>query len=141
MSDLGFGPHDRRGALARRQARRSPRTAAVTGISTFTCSNSQEARPSGSQITRRTTENPHLPLYGSRIVFRSDREGGGVYIVSAFGGEEHQITREGGAPRFSPEDTASDTFPSISVDGTKVAFISTRSGNRDLWLRDLPTGS
>ena len=30
--------------------------------------------------------------------------------------------------------------PSISVDGRKLAFLSNRSGNTDVWLRDMTSG-
>ena len=32
-----------------------------------------------------------------------------------------------------------DSHPSLSADGNKVAFVSTRSGNPDIWLMDLQT--
>src|SRR5262249_28729835 len=31
-------------------------------------------------------------------------------------------------------------FPSVSRDGTKLAYISNRSGNSDVWLKNLVTG-
>ena len=46
---------------------------------------------------------------GSRIAFRSERDGGGIYIVSAFGGEARLLARHGRRPRFSP-------------DGTRIAY-------------------
>ena len=38
------------------------------------------------------------------------------------------------------QDPAADIYPSFSSDGKKLIFISTRSGSRDLWLRDEETG-
>jgi len=46
---------------------------------------------------------------GSQIVFRSEREGGGLFVVPAFGGRERKISGFGYHPRWSP-------------DGTKVLF-------------------
>ncbi|MBF0427637.1 MAG: PD40 domain-containing protein [Magnetococcales bacterium] len=34
-----------------------------------------------------------------------------------------------------------DFAPSISRDGRLLAFVSNRSGNRDIWLQDLETGN
>ena len=49
---------------------------------------------------------------GSQIVFRSEREGGGLFVVPAFGGRERKISAFGAHPRWSP-------------DGTKVLFGNT----------------
>jgi Tol biopolymer transport system component/DNA-binding winged helix-turn-helix (wHTH) protein len=40
---------------------------------------------------------------GSQIAFRSDRGDGGIYVVSAFGGEAKLFAREGRRPRYSPD--------------------------------------
>src|SRR6185436_9447865 len=37
-------------------------------------------------------------------------------------------------------DVAADTRPSISHDGKKLVFLSDRSGNNDVWLKNLETG-
>jgi Tol biopolymer transport system component len=37
-------------------------------------------------------------------------------------------------------DTAADGLPTLSVDGRKLVFISTRFGNDDVWFKDLTTG-
>ena len=36
--------------------------------------------------------------------------------------------------------SAYDAQSSLSADGKKLAFVSTRSGNRDIWLKDLESG-
>src|SRR5262249_34459346 len=38
-----------------------------------------------------------------KIAFRSEREGGGIYIISALGGEPRRVVRQGHRPRFSPD--------------------------------------
>src|SRR5207244_12307649 len=63
--------------------------------------------PSGTP--RRLTTSPaedvdrSLAPDGSAVVFRSERDGGGVYIVDVAGGEERLLARNGRNPRFSPD--------------------------------------
>src|SRR5262249_43187647 len=38
------------------------------------------------------------------------------------------------------DDAAADTRPSVSHDGKKLVFLSDRSGNNDVWIKDLATG-
>jgi Tol biopolymer transport system component len=52
---------------------------------------------------------PDFSPNGSRIVFRSNRDGGGIYEIPAFGGDVRLLARDGLNPRFSP-------------DGSKVAY-------------------
>ena len=65
-------------------------------------------QPSGGTPLRLTDHpaddySPHFSPDGSEIVFRSDRDGGGAYIVSALGGEPRLLAREARRPRFSPD--------------------------------------
>ncbi len=56
------------------------------------------------QLTQNEADD-HEPAYspdGSRIAFRSERDGGGIYLISALGGEERLVARQGRRPRFSP---------------------------------------
>lgn len=59
--------------------------------------------------TRRLTTNaaddrePAFSPDGSRIAFRSERDGGGIYVVPALGGEERRITNGGRGPSYSPD--------------------------------------
>jgi eukaryotic-like serine/threonine-protein kinase len=46
---------------------------------------------------------PSFSPDSSRIAFRSDRDNGGIYIISALGGQERLIARSGNDPRFSPD--------------------------------------
>jgi len=63
--------------------------------------------PSG--VPKRLTTSPaedvdsNLAPDGSAVVFRSERNGGGVYIVDVAGGQERLLARYGRNPRFSPD--------------------------------------
>jgi Tol biopolymer transport system component len=46
---------------------------------------------------------PSFSPDGARIVFRSEREGGGVYVVPTLGGVEQRLASLGRRPRFSPD--------------------------------------
>jgi serine/threonine protein kinase len=63
---------------------------------------------SGGEPTRLTQdpadeESPSFSPDGSRIAFHSYRSGGGIYAVSALGGQERLIATGGQNPRFSPD--------------------------------------
>ncbi len=47
--------------------------------------------------------DPDFSPDSSRIVFRSDRAGSGIYTVASLGGEERLIAERGHQPRFSPD--------------------------------------
>ena len=45
-----------------------------------------------------------------------------------------------GPPEQLTHDLAADYLPSMSADGKKLAFVSLRSGNPDIWMKDLESG-
>jgi Tol biopolymer transport system component/C-terminal processing protease CtpA/Prc len=81
----------------------------------------------GAQVESRTftegVSDPHLADNGSRVAFVLR---GAIWVCSPHGGDALQITESG----------KGDTRPRLSPDGKTIAFMSTRSGNSDLWLMD-----
>lgn len=70
---------------------------------------------------------------GTQIAFHSGREGGGIYVVPALGGQERRLVDGGRRPQFSP-------------DGTKIAYwtgaahpFPLRRGIGQLFVVDLAT--
>ena len=62
----------------------------------------------GGEPARLTTDpaDDHEPSFspdGSRIAFRSERDGGGIYVVSTLGGDARRIFDRGRRPRWSPD--------------------------------------
>ena len=46
---------------------------------------------------------PEFSPDGTQVAFRSEREGGGIYIAPALGGEARELVPRGRRPRFSPD--------------------------------------
>ncbi|MBM3819207.1 MAG: hypothetical protein FJW14_09380 [Acidimicrobiia bacterium] len=61
-----------------------------------------------------------------RLVYRSDREGGGLYLLPALGGQERQLSTFGYHPRWSP-------------DGTRVLFQRSNFQGRVATAREVYT--
>ena len=45
-----------------------------------------------------------------------------------------------GAPTRLTQDTTADFHPDLSADGNRMAWVSARSGNQEIWIRDLRSG-
>jgi serine/threonine protein kinase/Tol biopolymer transport system component len=57
------------------------------------------------QLTSGDSDNtePSFSPDGAQILFRSERDGGGVYSVASLGGEVRLVAKQGRGPRFSPD--------------------------------------
>src|SRR5205085_1337279 len=65
----------------------------------------------------------------------------GREIVFASGGDIWSASVDGGEARLLVSDPALESRPLFSPDGTRVAFVSTRTGNGDVYVLDLASGA
>ena len=73
---------------------------------------------------------------GGRIVFTSLSENNNLW-------SQPVDRREGvaiGEMQRLTEGAARDIFPSVSADGNRIAYLSNKKGNLDIWLKDLRSG-
>lgn len=96
-----------------------------------------------------TTEKGNLPLKPGRTVSISTDEGtwisldvspDGRTIVFDFLGDLYLLPIEGGEARQLTHGMAFDAQPRFSPDGSKVLFVSDRSGGENLWTLEIETG-
>lgn len=70
------------------------------------------------------------------LVFLSMAQNVNIYSLPA---DTNAGKVRGGLQQLT-SDAAVDSYPSLSADGKKMAFWSDRSGNADIWLKELDTG-
>ncbi len=76
-------------------------------------------------------------VWGNRVAFVSGSLNINIWMSPADSNRGRLLE----APRRITDDAGPfDLSPSVSLDGGKIAFISTRAGSRDVWFRDLATG-
>ena len=86
------------------------------------------------KLTEGPSDNyePEISPDGSEVLFRSNREGGGIYSVSPLGGEARLVIKDAYLPRFSP-------------DGTQIAYLRGHFGSGafsgKLYIYERATGS
>jgi len=85
-------------------------------------------------------DHPSFSPDGGKVVFHTDRAGGGVYVVSALGGEERMIARYGRDPRYSPDGSQIAYWvgdpAKADLSGNKVFVVPSNGGTS----RALPAG-
>src|SRR5262249_33401461 len=71
-----------------------------------------------------------------QLVFASLNENVNIWTLPM---DVNRAKVTGGVQRLT-QDIVAQSYPTVSPDGKKLAFSSRRSGNRDVWLKDLATG-
>jgi eukaryotic-like serine/threonine-protein kinase len=88
-------------------------------------------------LTKDSVADDSQPAFspdGTRIAFRSERDGGGVYVMNANGESPVRVSDFGYSPSWSPDGTE------ILVGTEKIPQPSTRPTKSQLWMIDLKSG-
>src|SRR5439155_15444418 len=83
-----------------------------------------------------TLEVQPSPAAGNQVAFSSLQENVNIWSLPI---DATRAKPTGGLQRLT-QDTVAQASPAVSPDGKLLAFSSRRSGNRDIWLKDLVTG-
>ncbi len=97
---------------------------------------------SGGDPIRLTTDlahdwQPDWSPDGTRIIFRSERGGGGLFTIGARGDAEHQLTRSGYRPRWSPAGSHIAFVHSVAQGTALKLSVATGSGGSIATLEGL----
>ncbi|HSQ17950.1 MAG TPA: DPP IV N-terminal domain-containing protein [Anaerolineales bacterium] len=82
-------------------------------------------------------EDPQWSPDGSQIIFQSDRDQNfEIYVMNADGSQPQNLTDHGGRD-YWPEWWAPTAGGSVSTPGSRIAFVSTRDGNGEIYTTNL----
>ncbi|HEY0969878.1 MAG TPA: hypothetical protein VGE02_02750, partial [Gemmatimonadales bacterium] len=101
---------------------------AASILAALTLATPLRAQSPASPTARPSLAEPSLSPDGREILFVS---GGDIWTAPS----------EGGAARLLVADPALESRPLFSPDGKRVAFVSTRTGNGDIYVLDLASGA
>jgi Tol biopolymer transport system component len=160
VTPVGGGPAVKTGALAVLRRRRlqvpnfpypsAMQADAWVGNEVLFAAQSQSQESSNlwripiSPETWQVSEEPERLTFGTGLEMQASaasHTGDLVFASGATIADIWSLSADGtGALRRLTENTAYDFWPSVSADGRKIMFISSRSGNSDVWVKDLETG-
>jgi Tol biopolymer transport system component/DNA-binding winged helix-turn-helix (wHTH) protein len=89
------------------------------------------------RLTFGTTIDVQPSAVGGRLVFASLSAKLTLWSLPL---DTDRAVPNGAAERLT-DDALAPTYPAVSPDGSEVAFGLQRSGNRDIWIKDLRTGN
>jgi tricorn protease len=79
---------------------------------------------------------PGRPSFAEPAISPDGRE-----IAFVTGSDIWSVPATGGDARLLVSHPSNDSRPLYSPDGKRLAFMSTRSGSADIWIRDFATGA
>src|SRR5439155_20094258 len=96
-----------------------------------------EIKGPAERLTTGSEQVGHPSIAGGRVAFASLQETSGIWSLPVAANEGKTT----GAPQRLTSGASRDIRPSVSANGETVVFLSNRSGNSDLWRKDLKTGA
>jgi Tol biopolymer transport system component/DNA-binding winged helix-turn-helix (wHTH) protein len=88
------------------------------------------------RVTFGTTMEMQASVAGNRVAFSSLNGNLDLWSLPI----DADRAKPSGSPERLTQDASDHIYSAVSPDGTKIAYSSRRSGNREIWMRDLATG-